>query len=207
MWALIQNWRISVWVIGIPVLIGIIAHFFVYALIRKFTQKSHNKIDDSLAKHLYRPLQWLLVVFTIYLGLGVALPKDADVPNIKQLLSLISIALIAWAAIRTVQVLEDYVSNRFDVSVKDNLRARKIQTQFRVLRRIVIVIIIVIAVSTMLMTFDKVKQLGATILASAGIFGIVLGFAAQKTLGNFIAGLQIAFSHGNRSERSFQDCN
>ena len=194
MWVLIQNWKISVWVIGIPLLIGLISHLFVYPFIRKYTQKSRNKIDDSIATHLYRPLQWLLVVFIIYLGLGMALPKDADVPNIKQLLSLISIALIAWAAIRTVQIFEDYITNRFDVSVKDNLRARKIQTQFKVLRRIVIVIIVVIAISTMLMTFDKVKQLGATILASAGIFGIVIGFAAQKTLGNFIAGLQIAFS-------------
>ena len=70
MWTLIQNWRVSIWVIGIPLLAGIVGHFFVYGLIRKITQKSHNKIDDSLARHLYKPLQWLLIAFIIYLGLG-----------------------------------------------------------------------------------------------------------------------------------------
>ena len=191
MWVLIQNWKISIWVIGIPLLIGFISHLFVYAFIRKYTQKSHNKIDDSIVRHLYRPISWLIVTGIIWLAIDVAIGAPA---GIKQLLSLILIALIAWASIRAISVFEDFVSDRFDVSAKDNLRARKIQTQFRVLRRIIIVIIVVIAVATMLMTFDKIKQLGTTILASAGIIGIVIGFAAQKTLGNFIAGLQIAFS-------------
>jgi small-conductance mechanosensitive channel len=201
MWILIQNWKITVWVIGIPLLIGLASHFFVYALIRKFTKKSKNKIDDSLVRYLYRPVLWIIITGIIWLAIDVAIPVDTsnagestEISGIRHLLSLILIGLIGWAAVRAISVFQDFITGRFDVTVKDNLQARKIQTQFRVLRRIAIVIIVVIAVATMLMTFDKIKQLGTTILASAGIIGIVIGFAAQKTLGNFIAGLQIAFS-------------
>jgi small-conductance mechanosensitive channel len=45
-----------------------------------------------------------------------------------------------------------------------------------------------------LMTFDRVRQLGTTILASAGVVGIVVGMAAQRTIATFIAGLQIAIT-------------
>jgi len=95
---------------------------------------------------------------------------------------------------KTVYVLEDYIVSRFEVAVKDNLKARKIHTQLRVVKRIAIVLITIVALATMLMTFPKVRQLGTTILASAGIIGIVVGMAAQRTIGTFIAGLQIAIT-------------
>jgi len=90
--------------------------------------------------------------------------------------------------------LEDCVLGRFRVDEKDNLQARKIHTQLRVVKRIVVIIVVILATGTMLMTFPKVRQLGATILASAGIIGIIVGMAAQRTLGAFIAGLQIALT-------------
>ena len=80
------------------------------------------------------------------------------------------------------------------MGVKDNLKARKIHTQFRVLKRIAIVVAGILAFGTMLMTFDRVRQLGTTILASAGVVGIVVGMAAQRTIATFIAGLQIAIT-------------
>jgi small-conductance mechanosensitive channel len=93
-----------------------------------------------------------------------------------------------------VYILDEYIIRRFNVDVKDNLRARKIRTQLGVLKRIVIIVVCILALGTMLMTLEKVRQLGTTILASAGIVGIVVGMAAQRTIGTFIAGLQIAFT-------------
>jgi len=119
----------------------------------------------------------------------------SHVPEVAEhALALVLIALVAWLLIRMTYVLEDYVVSRFDVDVRDNLRARKIHTQFRVLKRIVIAVVGVIAFGTMLMTFDQVRQLGTTILASAGVVGIVVGMAAQRTIATFIAGLQIAIT-------------
>ncbi|QUX25876.1 mechanosensitive ion channel family protein [Nocardiopsis sp. MT53] len=77
-------------------------------------------------------------------------------------------------------------------------KARRLQTQVRLLRRVVTSIIVVVAVSAILFTFPQVQALGAGLLASAGIIGIVAGVAAQSTLGNLFAGLQLAFSDALR---------
>lgn len=178
---------------GIPVLAGLAGHFLVFKLLRKLTAQTKSLIDDSLIKHCYRPLQWTAVAFVIHLALPAALP-ERNLDHINHIISLVFIALVSWLFIKIVYMLEDLIISRFKVDEKDNLRARKIHTQLRVVKRIAIIVITILALATMLMTFPKVRQLGTTILASAGIIGIVVGMAAQRTIGNFIAGLQIAFT-------------
>lgn len=193
MLAVLQNLENAAWIVGIAVLAGLVGHFLVLKILRKLVQRTESVIDNSLVKHCYRPLQWTVVVFVIRLVLPTALPEEISATT-NHILGLLLIALVSWLVIKTVYVLEDYVVSRFEVGVKDNLRARKIHTQLRVLKRIVIIVVTILALGTMLMTFPKVRQLGTTILASAGIIGIVIGMAAQRTIGTFIAGLQIAFT-------------
>ncbi|MCP5545628.1 MAG: mechanosensitive ion channel [Akkermansiaceae bacterium] len=109
-------------------------------------------------------------------------------------LAILFIASIAYLVVRTTNVSVRALMrvNRMDVA--DNLRAREIHTQAAVIRKIVVVSTIFLGVACTLMLFQPVRQLGTSLLASAGIAGIVLGFAAQKTLGNLFAGIQIAFS-------------
>jgi small-conductance mechanosensitive channel len=83
---------------------------------------------------------------------------------------------------------------RYPVDVEDNLQARRIRTQFQVIERVLVAVIVLIVISAMLMTFEQVRQFGVSLLASAGVAGVVLGFAAQKSLGTLLAGIQIAFS-------------
>jgi len=125
--------------------------------------------------------------------LPVKLPEEYH-PILKQTLSLFFIALISFLLVKATYVLDEYVIGRFNIDEKDNLRARKVRTQLNVLKRIVIIAVCILALGMMLMTFERVRQLGTTILASAGIIGIVVGMAAQRTIGTFIAGLQIAFT-------------
>jgi small-conductance mechanosensitive channel len=87
-----------------------------------------------------------------------------------------------------------------DISVKDNLEARKKLTRFRVLERLVIAIIVVIAVGAILMTFESIKNIGTSLLASAGVAGIIIGFAAQRSIATFLAGIQIALTQPIRLE-------
>jgi small-conductance mechanosensitive channel len=187
------NWTTVAWLVGVPILLGLVGHFLVFKVLRIIAVRSGSVVDDSLVKRCYRPLQWTIVVFVIRLILPAALPDEMQ-GSVNHIISLLFIAMVSWLLIKTVYVLEDYVVGRFEVDVKDNLRARKIHTQFRVLKRIVIILVGIIAMSTVLMTFPRVRQLGTTILASAGIIGIVVGMAAQRTIGTFIAGLQIAFT-------------
>ncbi len=182
-----------IWLSVIAVFTGLIGHFVIFKLLVKITKRTENKFDESFVMHCSRPLFWLGVLL-IYRWLLPLMASELHIDHITRILSIIFIAVISWAFIKITYTLEDYIFSKFDVDVKDNLKARKIRTQLSVLKRIAIVIIIILAVGTMLMNFEKVRQLGSTILASAGIIGIVVGIAAQRTIGTLIAGIQIALT-------------
>jgi small-conductance mechanosensitive channel len=95
---------------------------------------------------------------------------------------------------------EDIILSRYNINTKDNLQARKIHTQTQTLRKILAAIIIMLAVALILMGFESFRQLGTGILASAGIATVVIGLAAQKIFGNFLAGIQIAFTQPIRMD-------
>src|SRR2546423_4417230 len=96
--------------------------------------------------------------------------------------------------VRGVNAVQSALLSRHRLDAEDNVSARKIFTQVSVIRKIVVTTVVIIATGSILMMFDPVRQFGTSILASAGIAGIVIGFAAQKTLGNVLAGIQIALT-------------
>lgn len=101
---------------------------------------------------------------------------------------------LSWLAIRCTYLVDDRISGRFSLDGEDNLRARRVRTQLQVLRRVVAVALILLATGVVLLSFGRVRAVGASLLASAGVIGIVAGVAAQSTLANLFAGIQIAFS-------------
>jgi small-conductance mechanosensitive channel len=104
------------------------------------------------------------------------------------------IVVLSFLLIRGVNAVELALLSRHRLDVEDNLPARRIYTQVSVIRKMIVTAVVIIATGSILMLFDPVRQFGTSILASAGIAGVVLGFAAQKTLGNVLAGIQIALS-------------
>jgi small-conductance mechanosensitive channel len=187
----INDW--ALWSLLIPIVVGVIGHFFVYRILLALTKRTKSAMDNLCIKHCYRPFQWIVVLLVMRLLLPLKLSEEYLLVT-KQGLGLFFIGLISFLLVKATYVLDEYVIGRFDIDQKDNLRARKIRTQLNVLKRIVIIVVCILALGMMLMTFEKVRQLGTTILASAGIIGIVVGMAAQRTIGTFIAGLQIAFT-------------
>ena len=179
---------------GTALVVGLVGHFVVFRILLRLTKHTRVTFDNALVNHCYRPIQWIIIVLVV--RVVRKLPNvEKKVPEVvEHAIALLLIALVAWFLIRLAYVLEDYVTSRFDVGVRDNLKARKIHTQFKVLKRIAIVVVGILAFGTMLMTFERVRQLGTTILASAGVVGIVVGMAAQRTIATFIAGLQIAIT-------------
>lgn len=101
---------------------------------------------------------------------------------------------LGYFAKRLFVMVREMLLEEYPIDVEDNLQARRIMTQYRVIERIGTVLISVIAIGAILMTFDSVRQFGVSLLASAGIAGVVIGFAAQKSLGTLLAGIQIAVS-------------
>ncbi|WP_457034041.1 mechanosensitive ion channel family protein [Kitasatospora sp. P5_F3] len=106
---------------------------------------------------------------------------------------LVLIACLGWLTVRIVAAALEAFFTRYQALADDPARVQRVQTQLGMTRRVVSALIAVVTVAVMLLTFQTMRTVGASLLASAGIIGIVAGIAAQSALGNFFAGLQIAF--------------
>lgn len=108
-------------------------------------------------------------------------------------LTLVLIASVAWLAVRIATAAVDTMYARYAAVTQDDARVRRVRTQVTLIQRVVTAVVVVVAVAAMLLTFPPMRTVGASMLASAGVLGIVAGIAAQSSLGNLFAGLQIAF--------------
>jgi len=104
------------------------------------------------------------------------------------------IVTLSFLIVHGINAMQAALLSQQRLDLPDNLSARRIYTQVSVIRKIIITAVVIIATGSVLMLFDPVRQFGTSILASAGIAGIVIGFAAQRTLGNVLAGIQIALT-------------
>ncbi|HEY0886118.1 MAG TPA: mechanosensitive ion channel domain-containing protein [Ramlibacter sp.] len=116
------------------------------------------------------------------------------IANVRHVNGLLLIAALTWLAIRAVRGVALGVLARHPVEAEDNLHARRIQTQATVLSRTAMVVIFIAGTSMALMTFPGARQLGASLLASAGVVGLVVGIAARPVFSNLISGLQLALA-------------
>lgn len=112
----------------------------------------------------------------------------------RHLLLIALIAAVSWLAVRCVGATAGIAARRFPVDMTDNLHSRRILTQIRVLSRTLNVLIVLLGSGAILLTIPGVRQIGTSLLASAGVAGLAVGFAAKPVLGNLIAGLQIALT-------------
>ncbi|MEU4727916.1 mechanosensitive ion channel domain-containing protein [Streptomyces sp. NPDC023588] len=113
--------------------------------------------------------------------------------GVGRALTLVLIAGTAWLLVRIATVIVDYAYARYAAGESDEARVRRVRTQVTLIQRVVTAVVTVVAVALMLLTFPPMRAAGASLLASAGLLGIVAGIAAQAALGNLFAGLQIAF--------------
>jgi hypothetical protein len=132
------------------------------------------------------------------LALIIAKPVFSASPAVAEVLgdvtSLLLIGLVSFVLYQVVDASAAFVLARHRLDVADNLEARAIYTQVTVLKKVAVAAIAVFTVASMLMVFESVRQFGASILASAGIAGIVVGFAAQRSIATLLAGFQIALT-------------
>ncbi|GAA2602596.1 mechanosensitive ion channel protein [Streptomyces tubercidicus] len=123
-------------------------------------------------------------------GLKFAADHEA---GIGRALTLVLIAATAWLVVRAAAAIVESSYSRYAASGRDAARVRRVRTQVTLIQRVVTAVVIVVAAASMLLTFPAMRAVGTSMLASAGLLGIVAGIAAQSTLGNLFAGLQIAF--------------
>jgi small-conductance mechanosensitive channel len=122
-------------------------------------------------------------------------PNDLRyIDNVRHINGLLLLAAATWLVLRIIAGVADGVVAAYPVGVEDNLHARRIQTQAKVLSRTAMVLVLLTGAAMALMTFPGARQVGASLLASAGVLGIVGGLAARPVFSNLIAGLQLALA-------------
>ncbi len=155
---------------------------------------STSPMAATLAAAIRSPARMLIYLLALNSVLHQAPPDLAWLSNVERIGGLLLIFALTWLLACTVNGLADAVIEANPLSDADNLDARRIRTQTQVLSRLALGLVVLIGASLALMTFPAVRQVGASLLASAGVLGIVAGFAARPVLGNLIAGLQIGLS-------------
>ncbi len=175
--------------------LGLIITFaIVFFVLKKVGKNPKNILPVNFAHRIKVPL--ILFIIALVLRIGVsgdvfAEPQQSIIGHIGILLFIVS---TAWFIIIILRVIKTGFIRKYDITAADNLNARRVYTQFNILERVAVFIIVVLAIGIALMSFDSIRAIGASVLASAGIAGIILGFSAQKALGTLLAGIQIAIT-------------
>ncbi len=182
-----------------PAIVAVIA-FILYlvanTLIKSLVSRVLSTIRDSGVPFsmLLLPLRLLFLL----IGLAGVVHYAKITTEAKELLihalSICSIIGVAWLMLRGFAFVESVIHLHYKGPQKANIEARRVATNVSLIRKILNVLVIILAISGVLMTFDTVRQIGLSILASAGLAGVVIGFAAQRSLQTLIAGIQIAIA-------------
>ena len=155
--------------------------------------------DNELVESLRSPGTFGLAIVGFRLLVEPLALSAAATQIVGRVVGTVAIVTVAWMGVRVAAALSHIIERRAEEAAKAAagagevaLEARGVATQVRVLRRVVNVGIGILAVALVLTQFDIVRSVGVSLLASAGMAGIVLGFAAQRTFGSLIAGIQLA---------------
>lgn len=176
------------------------ATYIVENGLRRWTAAGVGHNDGLLLSLLGSALRIGVVAASVIVGLTLlSLPPGFEIiaGRVTSIVIIVSMAMMVWLSVATGQRL---VLTRFDVAVADNLRARRIATQLHIIGRVVYIAIALLAGAAILMLFPTVRHVGTSLLASAGIAGVIAGFSAQKILGNLFAGVQIALAQTIRQD-------
>lgn len=173
------------------IVLAFLAPGITYLLTRLTTPFS---FAQDLLSRLKAPLHFLIPIIGLQIAWRSAPDDMSYADTVSHIISLIIIANVIWLGLRFVDAGRLLIFKHHPIQVSDNRTARRIHTQTQVLVHTLSFFVVLFGIATMLMTFPGAKQIGTSLLASAGLAGLAVGFAAKPVLGNLIAGLQIALT-------------
>ena len=182
--------------ISVVVAVGLalLVHRAAVIAMRHASRRTATTTDDILLRRLRRPSRWLLVVFALSaIEPTLALPETV-LAIWQQVSALLLPALFGWLVVGLLRAVNDIVVVRTDISIEDNLAARRRRTRADILHRVALFVVLLITFCMMLISIPSVRNIGVTLIASAGLAGLAVGAAAQPALKNVIAGVQMAFT-------------
>ncbi len=180
--------------IVIAIIIGIAAHRVMYWILRRMAERRHSAFAQAVVRRTCRPAAYIFPLLAILASVpNLTLPEHWATPVLR-VTGLLTIGAIAWTIITTIQLWSDVIVARHRIDVEDNLLARQLGTRVDILTRAAVIVVVIVAVGMELMTFPEVRAIGTTLLASAGLAGIVVGLAARPLFENLVAGIQLALT-------------
>ncbi|HVW62419.1 MAG TPA: mechanosensitive ion channel domain-containing protein, partial [Puia sp.] len=182
--------------VGVAIAIGLIVKFLLSLLIKKKPGdgKPQFSVARSILFRMGKPFSYLLPLLAFNFLLPLMRIQSRYYPGLDKAVGICLTIAFSFVLIGVVKIFEDYAYHSFDITKADNLKERKIRTQLQFIRRLAIGLIIILAACIILLSFNNLRKLGASLLAGVGVGGIIIGFAAQKSLGNLLAGFQLAFT-------------
>lgn len=180
--------------IAVSLAVAFVIHWAVFAVSARIARRTGGADMEAFLLALKQPTRWLVLLLALSAGLQ-PIEMPPRIASLWQIGARMALALVlGWLAIRGLRALRLILERRSDISVEDNLKARRRHTRIRILYRIVQFLIGFVVVSLMLVAIPSVRTIGVTLMASAGLAGLAVGAAAQPALKNLIAGVQMAFS-------------
>ena len=176
----------------VSLLLALLVHRVSSTVVLRLTRSM--PVADRAARQCREPAQLLLPLIAMQAVWQAAPDTFALIAGVRHANALLLLTALTWLGLRAVRGVAQGVIGLYPVNVEDNLQARRIHTQTRMLARTAMFIILLAGLALMLMTFPGARQFGASLLASAGVVGLVAGIAARPIFSNLIAGLQIALA-------------
>ena len=173
----------------------VIGYAIIARVIRHYGKNPKYLLPEGMVRKVGWPLFFLMFSLVIRMeSLRELLGMEDYGWHFRKASTLLFIFSFTWLCIKVLRVVKKLIVDNYDVHEADNLRARKVYTQFTILERIVIFILVVLALGIALMSFESIREIGVSVFASAGVAGIIIGFSAQKMIGTILAGIQIALT-------------
>jgi len=184
------SWLIYTLIIIGCILLGLIFQWVFFQFLKANNRRKSTFLKEQLIEHLNIPSKILIPILLIYITLSFLKFKVWGEVFIEALIIINS----AWLLIAFLQALEKVLKQKFYVEREHKAKERKIITQFKFIKNIGYVVIITLTIAIILWNINEVREIGKTILTSAGVIGIIAGVAAQKSIANLISGFQIALT-------------
>ncbi|RNI29840.1 mechanosensitive ion channel family protein [Rufibacter immobilis] len=175
-------------------LLGGLFKWFLFRFLSAYNRRFPKLWVTGVLKCLDRPLFYFLPLLVLSMSLPLVPLRPDAFEVLRRVVEILLTSAFAWTLIGCVYVVQYRIRHKYQLDKADNFRERKLFTQLQFVKKMVIIMIVFFTVSLILMSFPTVRKIGTGLVTSAGIVGVILGFAAQRSLANLLAGFQIAFT-------------
>jgi small-conductance mechanosensitive channel len=190
-------WFVAVFLFCGVIVLSNVAHFIIFRVLRRKEKESKDARWGSVQQYLSHPARAIFLITCLLIALPIVPQVPAGVQAVvRQGLIMALVVALGWFAAGCVYVFQAAILRKYDLSAENNVRARRIHTQFQLFRRMFITFIVIVDIGALLWTFNdpRIWHYGSGLLASAGIASIIVATAAKSTVANLLAGLQIAMT-------------